>query len=103
MCTSVNPNTNQPGLMNTASYRANWYSLTFDTDPSYCFISQANIRVRSVRTFTKVRLSARHCKRRYKSHAQISTTTYRDQELVQWDVRLHLIKHYAANLGWYGL
>ena len=50
MCTSVNPNTNQPELMNyqsvvltldTVSYRANWYSLTFDTDPSYCFISQA--------------------------------------------------------------
>ena len=39
MCTSVNPNTNQLGLMNyqsvvltfdTVSYRANWYSLTFD-------------------------------------------------------------------------
>ena len=50
MCTSVNPNTNQPGSINyqsvvltfdTVSYRANWYSLTFDTDPSYCFISQA--------------------------------------------------------------
>ena len=50
MYTSVNPKTNQPGLMNyqsvvltfdTVSYRANWYSLTFDTDPSYSFISQA--------------------------------------------------------------
>ena len=39
MCTSVNPNTNQLGLMNyqsvvktfdTVSYRAYWYSLTFD-------------------------------------------------------------------------
>ena len=50
MYTAVNPSTNQLGLMNywsdvltfdTDSYRANWYSLTFDTDPSYCFISQA--------------------------------------------------------------
>ena len=50
MCTSVNPNTNQLGLMNyqsvvltfdTVSYRANWYSLTFETDLSYYFISQA--------------------------------------------------------------
>jgi len=50
MCTSVNPNTNQLGLMNyqsvvltfdTVSYRDNWYSLTFDTDRSYCFNSQA--------------------------------------------------------------
>ena len=50
MCTSVNPNTNQSGLMNyqsvvltfdTICYRANnySYSLTFDTDPSYCFSS----------------------------------------------------------------
>jgi len=50
MYTSVNPNTNQAGLMNyesvvltfdTVSYRANWYSLTFDTDPYCGFISQA--------------------------------------------------------------
>ena len=55
------------------SYRANWYSLTFDTDPSYCFISQAglNIRVRSAWTFTMARLSARHCKRPYRSPAHI--------------------------------
>ena len=42
MCASVNPNTNQLGLMNyqsvvftfdTVSYRANWYSLTIDTVP----------------------------------------------------------------------
>ena len=42
MCTSVNPNTNHLGLMNyqsvvltfdMVSYRANWYSLTLDTDP----------------------------------------------------------------------
>ena len=46
----VYPNTNELGWMNfqsvvltfdTFSYRANWYSLTFETDPYYCFISQA--------------------------------------------------------------
>ena len=67
MCTSVNPNTSQLGLTNyqsvvltfdRVSYRANWYSLTIDTDPSYRFISQAreNIRVWSVWAITTARL-----------------------------------------------
>ena len=30
-------------------------------------------------------------------------THYRDQELVQVDVHLHLVKHHAANLRWCGL
>ena len=69
----------------SVSYRANWYSLTFETDPSYCFISQAQLKHSRLICMAGYNgsPSACHFKRPHRSHAHILSTTNNSEKKIK--------------------